>query len=62
MVPILAGHKLKPILPPKKHQPDDGCIRPHPDLYCFLAGSPPRLPAVRYYDDDARALLHIFES
>lgn len=37
-VPILAGLKLKHILPPKKHQPDDGCIRPHPDLYCFLAG------------------------
>ncbi|XP_050520444.1 peroxidase-like [Daktulosphaira vitifoliae] len=38
MVPILAGLKLKFILPPKKHQPDDGCIRPHSDLYCFLAG------------------------
>lgn len=38
LVPILPGHRLKPILPPKKHQPDDGCIRPHPDLFCFLAG------------------------
>ncbi|CAI6360862.1 unnamed protein product [Macrosiphum euphorbiae] len=38
MVPVLAGNRLKPILPPKKDQPDDGCIRPHPDLYCFLAG------------------------
>lgn len=29
---------LKPILPPKTKQPDDGCLRPHPDIYCFLAG------------------------
>jgi Animal haem peroxidase. len=29
---------LKPLLPLKTEQPDDGCIRPHRDLYCFLAG------------------------
>ncbi|CAH0392630.1 unnamed protein product [Bemisia tabaci] len=35
-MPIYEG--LKPILPLKKFQPDDGCIRPHRDLFCFLAG------------------------
>ncbi|XP_075210101.1 salivary peroxidase/catechol oxidase-like [Lycorma delicatula] len=29
---------LKPILPPKIEQPDDGCIRPTPNQFCFLAG------------------------
>ena len=29
---------LKPLLPPKTFQPDDGCIRPNPEIFCFLAG------------------------
>ncbi|XP_039299555.1 peroxidasin-like [Nilaparvata lugens] len=29
---------LKPLLPPKTEQPDDGCIRHKPGLFCFYAG------------------------
>lgn len=37
-VPLFDHFNLKPLLPPKIEDPDDGCIRPHPDLFCFLAG------------------------
>ncbi|XP_054268115.1 lactoperoxidase-like [Macrosteles quadrilineatus] len=37
-VPVFDDLGLQPLLPPKTHQPDDGCIRPTPDDYCFLAG------------------------
>ncbi|KAF4524080.1 hypothetical protein B566_EDAN013972 [Ephemera danica] len=29
---------LKPLLPLKVQQPDEGCTRPSPDIFCFLAG------------------------
>lgn len=33
---------LKPLLPLKVRFPDDGCTRPAPDIYCFLAGKTPQ--------------------
>ncbi|XP_014255974.1 lactoperoxidase-like isoform X2 [Cimex lectularius] len=37
-LPKFAHLGLKPLLPLKTKQPDDGCIRYSPDIYCFLAG------------------------
>ncbi|KAL1122387.1 hypothetical protein AAG570_003792 [Ranatra chinensis] len=36
--PFFDNLGLKPLLPPKTEKPDDGCIRPHPDIFCFHAG------------------------
>uniref|UniRef100_A0A8D8QM30 Peroxidasin homolog n=1 Tax=Cacopsylla melanoneura TaxID=428564 RepID=A0A8D8QM30_9HEMI len=38
VLPLFKDLGLKPLLPLKTEQPDDGCIRPHRDLYCYLAG------------------------
>ncbi|XP_059469359.1 peroxidase-like [Neocloeon triangulifer] len=34
----LLPNGLKPLLPLKVQFPDDGCTRPSPDIFCFLAG------------------------
>ena len=31
---------MKDLLPLKLEEPDEGCIRPSEDVYCFLAGDP----------------------
>ena len=40
---IFPEHGLKPLLPLKTTDPDDGCIRPNPDLFCFQAGNTDKL-------------------
>ena len=37
-LPIFKDMGLKDLLPLKLEDPDDGCIRKNPDLFCFLAG------------------------
>jgi len=40
MLPVFETEGMKPLLPLKLHEPDEGCIRPSEDVYCFLAGDP----------------------
>ena len=40
MLPVFDTEGMKPLLPLKLHEPDEGCIRPSEDVYCFLAGDP----------------------
>ena len=40
MLPVFDNEGMKPLLPLKLHEPDEGCIRPSEDVYCFLAGDP----------------------
>jgi len=40
MLPVFEEHGMKPLLPLKLDEPDEGCIRPSEDVYCFLAGDP----------------------
>ncbi|XP_068081797.1 peroxidase isoform X2 [Anabrus simplex] len=37
-LPMFKKLGLKDLLPLKVDYPDDGCIRPDPDIFCFLAG------------------------
>jgi peroxidase len=37
-LPVFEEFGLKDLLPLKLEDPDDGCIRPSRDVYCFLAG------------------------
>ncbi|CAG0921300.1 unnamed protein product, partial [Notodromas monacha] len=37
-LPVFQEFGLKDLLPLKTTDPDDGCLRPQPDIYCFLAG------------------------
>ncbi|CAG7818255.1 unnamed protein product [Allacma fusca] len=37
-LPVFHEYGLKPLLPPKIEEPEDGCIRPNGDVFCFLAG------------------------
>lgn len=37
-LPLLKDYGLKDLLPLKYEKPDDGCIRPNSDIFCFLAG------------------------
>ncbi|CAG0890251.1 unnamed protein product [Darwinula stevensoni] len=38
MFPIFEDFGLKELLPLKMNEPDDGCIRPRQDMFCFHAG------------------------
>jgi len=40
MLPVFDDQGMKPLLPLKLEEPDEGCIRPSEDVYCFLAGDP----------------------
>ncbi|ODM90201.1 Chorion peroxidase, partial [Orchesella cincta] len=37
-LPLFEEYGLKDVLPLKVDEPDDGCIRPNSDIFCFLAG------------------------
>ena len=37
-LPVFDEFGLKPLLPLKTEEPNDGCIRPRSDIYCFHAG------------------------
>ena len=37
-LPVFREHGLKDLHPLKMEKPDEGCIRPSRDVYCFLAG------------------------
>ncbi|XP_037080364.1 peroxidase-like isoform X2 [Pollicipes pollicipes] len=37
-LPVFREFGLKDLLPPNLHAPDEGCIRPSKDIYCFDAG------------------------
>jgi hypothetical protein len=38
VLPVFEEFKMKELLPLKLESPDEGCIRPSEDVYCFLAG------------------------
>lgn len=38
MLPVFEEFNMKPLLPLKLENPNEGCIRPSEDVYCFLAG------------------------
>ncbi|XP_071750194.1 LOW QUALITY PROTEIN: salivary peroxidase/catechol oxidase-like [Lepeophtheirus salmonis] len=38
MLPVFNEFEMKELLPLKLESPDEGCIRPSEDVYCFLAG------------------------
>lgn len=38
MLPVFDEFNMKELLPLKLEAPDEGCIRPSEDVYCFLAG------------------------
>ena len=40
MLPVFEEFGMKELLPLKLDEPDEGCIRPSEDVYCFLAGDP----------------------
>jgi hypothetical protein len=52
MLPVFEQFKLKPLLPLKLEKPNQGCIRPGEDVYCFLAGEP------RVNENTALASIH----
>lgn len=39
-LPVFEEFNMKDLLPLKLEEPDEGCIRPSEDVYCFLAGDP----------------------
>lgn len=39
-MPVFSDFGLKELLPLKLEDPDEGCIRPSKDVYCFFAGDP----------------------
>merc|ERR1712051_830481 len=40
MLPVFEEFGMKELLPLKLEDPNEGCIRPSEDVYCFLAGDP----------------------
>jgi hypothetical protein len=52
MLPVFEQFRLKPLLPLKLEKPNQGCIRPGEDVYCFLAGEP------RVNENTALASIH----
>ena len=40
MLPVFDEFGMKELLPLKLEDPNEGCIRPSEDVYCFLAGDP----------------------
>ncbi len=43
---------MKPLLPLNLEEPDEGCIRPSEDVYCFSSGDP------RVNEQTLLAMLH----
>ena len=39
-LPVFEKFNMKPLLPLRLDEPDEGCIRPSDNVYCFLAGDP----------------------
>ena len=39
-LPAFAEFGMRDLLPLKLEEPDEGCIRPQEDVFCFLAGDP----------------------
>jgi len=39
-LPVFSEFNMRDLLPLKLEEPDEGCIRPSEDVYCFLAGDP----------------------
>jgi len=39
-LPAFAEFNMRDLLPLKLEEPDEGCIRPQEDVFCFLAGDP----------------------
>lgn len=52
MLPVFEQFRLKPLLPLKLEKPNEGCIRPGEDVYCFFAGEP------RVNENTALASIH----
>eukprot|EP00095_Tigriopus_kingsejongensis_P001646 snap_masked-scaffold801_size95070-processed-gene-0.1 protein:Tk01646 transcript:snap_masked-scaffold801_size95070-processed-gene-0.1-mRNA-1 annotation:"hypothetical protein DAPPUDRAFT_224067" len=40
MLPLFEKFRMKHLLPLNLEEPDEGCIRPSEDVYCFLSGDP----------------------
>ena len=40
MLPLFDKFRMKQLLPLKLEEPDEGCIRPSEDVYCFQSGDP----------------------
>ena len=40
MLPLFDKFRMKQLLPLKLEDPDEGCIRPSEDVYCFQSGDP----------------------
>ena len=52
MLPLFDKFRMKHLLPLKLEEPDEGCIRPSDDVYCFLSGDP------RVNEQTVLAMLH----
>ena len=52
MLPVFQEFNMKDLLPLKLEEPDEGCIRPSEDVYCFLAGD------ARVNEQTVLALVH----
>jgi len=52
MLPVFEEFSMKELLPLKLEDPDEGCIRPSEDVYCFLAGD------ARVNEQTVLALVH----
>jgi peroxidase len=51
-LPVFSEFNMRDLLPLKLEDPDEGCIRPSEDVYCFLAGDP------RVNEQTVLAMLH----
>ncbi|CAG0901267.1 unnamed protein product, partial [Cyprideis torosa] len=56
-LPVFKEFGLKDLLPLKMEDPDDGCIRPRPDIYCFHADSASRRATEAYAEDIVKLLM-----
>ncbi len=52
MLPLFDKFRMKQLLPLKLEEPDEGCIRPSDDVYCFQSGDP------RVNEQTVLAMLH----
>ena len=52
MLPLFDKFRMKQLLPLKLEDPDEGCIRPSEDVYCFQSGDP------RVNEQTVLAMLH----
>ncbi len=52
MLPLFDKFRMKSLLPLKLEEPDEGCIRPSDDIYCFQSGDP------RVNEQTVLAMLH----